>query len=135
MIEIMIVVAVVSIILTLAIPTYSNYSIRTKISKVISLAEPAKAAISSICQKDQAIAALDNDFAEYDFQASKYVQNIVISGSCTAPIVTISTKATGARPNPVLTISGDFPEGADNITWTCLSSGLNVHLPKACRSY
>jgi len=135
LIELMIVVAVISIILTLAIPTYSNYSIRTKINEVISLAEPAKAAIWSICQKEQKITKLDNQLASYDFKASKYVQDIALSGFCEAPMVTITTRGTGARPNPIITLSGVFPDRAETITWSCVSSGLNIHLPESCRSW
>ena len=135
LIELMIVVAVIAIILTLAIPTYSNYSIRVKISEAISLTEAAKTAVESFCQDERTVTSLNNQLASYEFQASKYVQDIALSGNCDAPFITMTTQATGARPNPVLTISGDFAESAVKITWTCVSSGLNIHLPDSCRSY
>jgi type IV pilus assembly protein PilA len=130
----MIVVAVIVIILTLAIPTYSNYSIRAKISEALSFAETVEITIGSACQEDRTIASLTNQLAGYKFQASKYVQKIVISGTCSMPTITVTTRATGTRPNPVLTITGDFAEDTDQITWTCVSSGLNIHVPESCRS-
>ena len=65
LIELMIVVAVIAIILTLAIPTYSNYSIRVKISEAISLTEAAKAAVESFCQDDRTITSLNNQLARF----------------------------------------------------------------------
>ena len=135
LIELMIVVAVIAIILTLAIPTYSNYSIRVKISEAISMTEAAQTAATSFCQDDRTITSLNNQLAGYEFQASKYVQNIILSGDCDAPIITMTTRATGARPNPVLTMTGDFANKSDQIKWTCVSSGLNIHLPESCRSW
>jgi len=134
LIELLIVVAVISIILTLAIPTYSNYSIRTKISEALSFAESAKTAAASTCRKDRTITKLNNQLAGYDFPASEYVQNVVLGGACEAPIITISTRATGARPNPVLTIAGAYTDKPGQFTWTCVSSGLNLHVPETCRS-
>ena len=130
----MIVVAVMTIILTLAIPTYSNYSIRAKISEAITFAETAEIAIASVCQEDRKITSLTNQLAGYKFQASKYVQKIVINGTCDIPVIKVTTRATGTRPNPQLTLTGKFADDTDQITWTCVSSGLNIHVPESCRS-
>jgi type IV pilus assembly protein PilA len=130
----MIVVAVIIIILTLAIPTYSNYSTRVKISEALAMSTVIKSATDAICEEDRTISFLTNQRVGIKFKASNYVQNIVLSGTCDAPIIIVTTRATGAMPNPVLTITGSFADDADQITWTCVSSGLNVHAPEACRS-
>jgi len=134
LIELMIVVAVIIIILTLAIPTYSNYSIRVKISEALAMSTVIKSATDAVCEEDRTISFLTNQRVGYKFKASDYVQNIVVSGTCDAPVIIVTTRATGAKPNPVLTITGSFADDADYITWTCVSSGLNVHAPEACRS-
>jgi type IV pilus assembly protein PilA len=134
LIELMIVVAVIIIILTLAIPTYTNYSIRAKIAEAFSMSTVIKSATAAVCAKERTIAFLTNQRVGYKFRASDYVQNIVLSGTCESPIIIVTTRATGAKPNPVLTITGNFADDADQITWTCMSSGLNVHAPAACRS-
>ena len=134
LIELMIVVAVIAIIMTLAIPTYSNYSIRSKMSAALSQIEDAKTAANSICQKDGTITQLSNDLAGYDFKPSKYVKNIDLGGGCEVPTITMKTAGTGAKPNPVLTFTGSFADNIGQITWTCVGSGLNIHLPDSCRS-
>ena len=134
LIELLIVIAVIAIIMTLAIPTYSSYSIRTKIGKTLAQIEEVKAATNSFCQKDRTITELNNGLAGYDFVPSKYVKYIEVGGACEAPIITMTTKATGAKPDHVLTITGNFDENTGEVTWTCMSSGLNIHLPESCRS-
>ena len=134
LIELMIVVAVIIIILTLAIPTYTNYSIRVKISEALAMSRVMKSSTGAACAEDRTIVFLTNQRVGYKFKASDYVQNIVVSGTCEAPVIIVTTRATGAKPNPVLTITGSFADDVDQITWTCVSSGLNVHAPEACRS-
>ena len=135
LIELMIVLAVIAIILTLAIPTYSNYSIRTKIGEALSVSEATKTAVSSFCKQDNSVTNLKDHIADFEFPSSKYVKKIDLGGSCQAPIITMTTQATGAKPSPVLTFTGEFTDKADHVTWTCVSSGLNIHLPESCRSW
>jgi len=134
LIEFIIIAATIVITLTLAIPTWSNYSIRANISEALYIVTAAKSATASFCLDHRMTADLSNDLAGYRFKASNYVKNIELRGGCEAPIIVMSTKATGAKPNPVLTITGVFATDADNITWTCVSSGENIHVPETCRS-
>jgi len=115
-IELMIVVAVFTV--TLAMALY--------------LATEAKTAITSTCQEDVTITNLTDQNTGYYFQETKYVFNIELNGPCLAPIITVTTQATGAQPDPVLTISGDFALNDGGITWTCVFTGLDVHVPEFC---
>ena len=133
LIEFIIIAAAIVITLTLAIPTWSNYSIRSNISDAIYLVAEVKSAAAFYCQQNPAAATLTNDLVDYKFKVSKFVKNIELRGGCDAPIIVMTTKATGAKPNPVLTITGDFAADADAFTWTCSSSGENIHVPENCR--
>jgi len=134
LIELMIVIAVIAIILTLAIPTYKNFITRAKIAEALSVANSAKMAVASSCQENPALAALTNDLAGYSFQVSKNVADITLGGPCATPTITITTVDTGAQPDPVLTITGDLTPSTGRTTWTCVSTGLNVHVPETCRT-
>ncbi len=137
LIELMIVVAIIAIIaiiLVLALPTYSSYTTRVKVSESLSIAAAAKTAVASTCQEDRTITTLSNQRAGYDFEETKYVLDIEVGGDCLAPTITMTTQATGVEPDPVLIITGNFILDGGNIDWTCVSSGLNVHVPKTCRS-
>ena len=52
LIELMIVIAVIAILLSLAVPVYSNYSTRAKIAEGMSVAAAAKTATRAACQED-----------------------------------------------------------------------------------
>ena len=134
LIEFIIIAAAIVITLTLAVPTWSNYSIRANISDALYMVTEAKSATAFFCLDHRMTTALTNDLAGYKFKASKYVKNIELRSGCEAPIIVMTTRATGAKPNPVLTITGHFATDADNIRWTCVSSGENIHVPENCRS-
>ena len=134
LIELMIVVAIIAIIVMLALPTYATYTTRAKVGESLSIAASAKTAVASTCQEDPTILVLSNSAAGYEFTLTEYVFLIEVTGPCTAPIITITTQATGAVPDPILTLTGDLPGNAGRMDWTCASNGLNVHVPKTCRS-
>jgi len=134
LIELMIVIAVIAVILTLALPTYANFIIRTKIAEALSVSNAAKTAVAATCREDQALAALTPSLAGYNFEPSEFVASINIDGPCTAPNIIVTTQNTGAQTDPVLTITGEFQTGGSRTTWVCVTSGLNVHVPDSCRS-
>ena len=132
LIELMIAVAIIIIILAMAVPAYSNYLIRAKIDESLSIVSPAKTAIIFACQVDPTITHISNQVLGLNFVATKYISNIELGGDCTAPTITITTQATGAQPDPVLTITGDFAGDTRRINWLCVSDGLESHLPESC---
>ena len=132
LIELMIVVGVIAIIVMLALPVYSDYSIRAKIGEALSLANAAKTSVSATCQEDPLIAALTPENSGYTGETTKYVASIDLSGPCTLSVITIVTQSTGAVPDPILTITGTLGEG--NMTFVCASTGPNRHVPKTCRT-
>ena len=134
LIELMIVVAVLAIILTLAIPMYGDYLTRSKITEGLRVAAAAKTAVAATCAEDRTIPALTPNLAGYNFEPSTFVQSIGVSGPCATPEISVQTKDTGASPDPVLTITGDFSDNSGKISWLCSSSAENHLLPEECRS-
>jgi len=139
LIELMIVIAIIAIILTLALPVYSNYAIRAKISEGLSVGNSAVTAVSASCVEDRTILALSNDLAGYNFvegsEDTDYIQNVQASGPCTDPVITITTKNTGQSPDPTIIMTGEFSLGSGQVQWTCSSNNTpNWLLPRTCRS-
>jgi type IV pilus assembly protein PilA len=134
LIELMIVVAIIAIILTLALPVYTNYTVRAKFGEALSVAAATKSAVASTCHENLTLTGLTNSQAGYSFSPSKWVQDITVSGDCTQPLITIKTQNTGAPGDPEITLTGTFADGAGAVTWACTSTAENYHLPATCRS-
>lgn len=136
LIELMIVVAIIAIILTLALPVYTNYSIRAKIGEALSLAAATKTSVGATCIEDPTLTGLDNDAAGYSFTGTNWVESITVSEDCLEPVITIVTRNTGApSPAPILTLTGTFEQDTGRVLWTCASPNApNYLVPLACRS-
>jgi type IV pilus assembly protein PilA len=131
--ELMIVIAIIAIIVMLAIPAYQDYSIRAKVGESLAVAAAAKTSVTEACQTDPLLTP-SNSNSGYSFTASDYVASVTIGGSCTAPTVQMTTKGTGATPDPVLILTGNFSAGAGRYDWTCArTSGSNKLVPARCR--
>jgi Tfp pilus assembly protein PilE len=134
LIELIIVVAMIALVLTMAASGYSTYSIRSKTAASLYIAESIKHSIVFTCQQNAAHTNLSNQAIGYQFKATEYIFNIEIGGICDAPTITITTQATGAQPGLVLNITGDSSGNTGKITWLCVSDGLNKYVPEICRS-
>ena len=134
LIELMIVVAIIAIILTLALPVYSNYAIRAKVGEALGVAAAAKTATAATCVENRTIPALNNELAGYTFKETPYIETLEISGPCTEPVITITTHNTGASTDPVIELTGQFFGGDGRITWACTTSSSYTYVPATCRS-
>ena len=139
LIELMIVVSIIAILLALAMPVYSNYTIRSKISEGLSVAASAKTSVASTCIENPNITALTNDAAGYNFTAGTdmddYVASVQASGNCSEPLITITTMHTGQLPDPILLLQGLLNSADAKVEWRCHSNNTpNFLLPATCRS-
>jgi len=134
LIELMIVIAIIAILLALALPAYQDYTIRAKVGEGLSVAASTKLAVAETCQSDpNATPSSDSGFT---FTTSKYVNNITISGPCSAPVITvdISTQVGTSNP-PDLVLTGAYADGDSRVEWGCSrSGGEDRHVPTSCRN-
>jgi type IV pilus assembly protein PilA len=129
----MIVVAIIAVILALALPVYSNYTIRAKIDGALSDATAAKSAVSASCIENPDMTTIDSVNTGYRFtKPTRYVASIALSGPCTRPLISIQTQQTGAIPDPVINLLGQMDRG--RLQFACSTAASNVLVPKDCRS-
>ena len=133
LIELMIVVAIIGILASLAIPAYQRYTIRAQISEGLNLAGPLRNAIATFYNENGTFPA-DNAEAALE-TAGSYAGNYVQSMSINNGVIEIlygndaNTQINGQTVN--LTA---IPNNG-SVGWDCASGGfiLDEYLPSSCR--
>ncbi|MCK5324761.1 MAG: pilin [Woeseiaceae bacterium] len=135
LIELMIVVAIIGIVASIAIPLYTDYLIRTQVGEGISLTASAKVAATEYYQEKGV-------FATTNVSAGVELGTNIVGGYVTQ----VELVATGAieitygnrvHPNIIGAVLTMTP--ADNngsVTWSCSGDALlpNKYVPATCRT-
>ena len=133
LIELMIVVAIIGILASLAIPAYQSYTIRAQISEGLNLAGPLKNAVASFYNENGSFPA-DNDEAALETPGS-YAGNYIESMTVNNGVVEVlyGNGANAQINGEIITLTA-IPN-AGSVAWDCASGGVILveYLPSACR--
>lgn len=139
-IELMVVIAIVSILSIIAIPVYQQYTARAKVAEGMNLAAPIKNRIAEYYQTNNAWPA-DNSAAgappptEYE---TDIVETIEVSASAQDGAITITYKTSGiteltSSTNTLIYTPTPDP-ASQTITWECNTGTVPTWaLPPRCR--
>ena len=131
LIELMIVVAIIGILAAIAIPAYSDYTKRAKVTELVTAGSACKASVSEYFQAEQ---AFPGSLAEAGCSSTPTdkIANLTLAGN---GVITVAANVTGAG------VTGNYvlvpTEAAANsgvLQWSCATSTIeDKYLPANCR--
>jgi len=133
LIELMIVVAIIGILATIAIPTYQRYTIRAQVAEGLNLTAPLKTAVAEFLYSN---GAFPTDNADAGLSApgnytGKYVNSVSVNGAVVSIQYGNDAHVRISGQTVILTAMNS----GGSVNWTCTSGGViaNIYLPSACQ--
>lgn len=133
LVELMIAVALVGILASIAIAAFQRYTVRAQVSESLALSAPVQRAMADYVNTRGAFPA---DYAAAALPppagfAGSYTDSISVSGANI--LVQFGNRASDAISGTTLTLTATINNGS--ISWACSSSGSisDDYLPSACR--
>jgi type IV pilus assembly protein PilA len=133
LIELMIVVAIVGILASIALPAYRDYVIRSKVTEAMGIAASCKTSVAEFAMIRGTLPS-DAARAGCTTMRTRYVDRLeVVNGEIRAwlrnlPELGAAANHTFRLKPSTLTANNSIPE------WSCMTSGIpHQYLPPACR--
>ena len=133
LIELMIVVAIVGILASVALPAYQDYLARSQVSEAVTLLSGAKNPLSEYIYDKGAPpdAATFNELVPV--RQGKYVESMVLTGTISNLVLTATMKPTEVS-QPIQSRTVTLSTTDMGKTWTCAPGTVSPRfLPSACR--
>jgi len=137
LIELMIVVAIIGILASIALPAYQDYIARSQVTEAVTLMSAQKATIAEIAADEGVFDNADSGSQGLPTAADlagKYTASVAIAdGVMTATMGAAGTVSAGIAAGTILMTP--TLGGSGIITWDCATGGsiVDKYRPKACR--
>lgn len=135
LIELMIVIAIVGLLATLAVPRYMDYTKRAKLAEVLAALDAAKLPVAEYHMTNGKLP----DSLTLPKQSSKYVANVEYKVNSTTGYVTATLQGDDAFTSTSNKLSLRGAIEGNNLVWTCVSGDSTgatpvdaAYLPSSC---
>lgn len=128
LIELMIVIAIIAILLSIAIPAYQDYTIRARVSEGLNLAAVAKMAVSETAISTGVLPA---NAAAAGYVSPAATTNVASIGIAANGVITITYTAAAGGGTLLMTPT---VQANNDVTWACGGGTLAAkYRPPECR--
>ena len=139
LIELMIVVAIIGVLAAVALPAYSDYTVRARVSEIILAASGCRTNVTEYVQTEGVFPADNGDAGcggslDGTAQATQYVASVTVAaGVVTATAATDAQQLKGAS-GLTITMTPDAIADGNIPGWTCGGTIPVQFKPASCRS-
>jgi len=137
LIEIMIVIAIIGILASVALPAYQDYVVRARVSEGLALATTAKTTVMDVVSNGNVATTANNYKADYTWSGATNNISVIDIAPATGVITISTTPAAGGGKLLLVPFTGSVtsplslpgPDAASpifngNVQWKCLSKGV-----------
>ncbi len=129
LIELMIVIAIIGILASVALPYYKDYVTRSKATEALSLMSAAKTAVATSYQTNGSFPADNKAAGVADTIAGTHVASVTVKdGVITSAFVKSDDKDLSEK---TVTLTPDATTGG-SVTWKCETTLAQPHAPGGC---
>ena len=139
LIELMIVIAILGILLSIAIPAYQDYSVRARVAEGLQLASATKLAVTEARATRAGWPNSNADAANYTPPTTSYVGSVDVGTDGVITVTYSNNPAMAGAAGTTLLLTPTYAGGA--VTWDCngtrgIGSAGDIpgkYLPSSCR--
>lgn len=135
LVESLIIFTILAVLTSLAIPTYDEYKIRSKVTEATAITNKIKSSISEYIVMNKgkfpannATLGINND--ELLQNSSEYLRELYIANGT----VTAMTQDTGASNELTIIYTPNYNAKNNSVSWSCSALGDIHYVPAACYS-